>query len=73
MTIGINNLEGNWQKLSEKIEEHRGKLTFPILVLSQEEAANILLGRKQIEERYVYPLLWEENIDKESLNYGKGN
>ncbi len=63
--------EGELAKLSEKIEEHRGKLTFPILVLSQEEAANILLGRKQIEERYVYPLLWEENIDKEKFELWK--
>lgn len=54
-------------KLTEKIEEQRKNLSFPTIILSQEEATNLLLGNKEIPERYIYPLLWEANIDKEKF------
>lgn len=54
-------------KLTEKIEEQRKNLSFPTIILSQEEATNLLIGDKEIQERYIYPLLWEENIDKEKF------
>ena len=64
--------EGELGKLSRKIEGQREKLTLPILILSQEEAVNIILGKKKVEERYVYPFIWKENIDKEKFQLWKG-
>ena len=58
-------------KLSRKIESQRERLTFPIFILSQEEAVNILLGKGEIEGRYIYPFIWEQNIDKDRFQLWK--
>jgi DNA repair exonuclease SbcCD ATPase subunit len=63
--------EGELDKLSNKIEDQRERLTFPILILSQDEASQILSGKETIEERYVYPFTWEQNIHKEKFQLWK--
>ncbi len=59
------------EKLIKKINGQIEKITFPILVLSQEEASNILLGKGKITERYIYPSIWQENIDKYKFDLWK--
>ena len=63
--------EGEVGKLYKKIEEQRERLTLPILILSQEEASNMLLGKGKIEERYIYPRIWQDNVDKEEFQLWK--
>lgn len=63
--------EGELDKLYKKIESQSKKLISPILVLSQEEATKIILGRTNIEERYIYPSIWRENIDKKKFQIWK--
>ena len=58
-------------KLYKKIESHKEKLIYPILVLSQEEATKIILGKSNIEERYIYPSIWQENIDRKRFQKWK--
>lgn len=69
--LAIITTERELEKLWQKIEGQRQRLTFPILILSQEEAINILLGKVSIEERYIYPHIWQDNIDKEKFQQWK--
>lgn len=63
--------EGELDKLYKKIETQSKKLISPILVLSQEEATKIILGKTNIEERYIYPSIWRENVDKKKFQIWK--
>ena len=63
--------EGELDKLYKKIESQSKKLMSPIIVLSQEEATKIILGKTNIEERYIYPSIWRENIDKKKFQKWK--
>ena len=63
--------EGEVDKLRKRIESQSKKLIFPILILSQEEATRIILGKRKIEERYVYPFIWGENLDKKKFQIWK--
>lgn len=63
--------EGEIDKLYKKIQFQSKKLIFPIIVLSQEEATKIILGKTTIEERYVYPFIWRDNIDKKKFQIWK--
>jgi DNA repair exonuclease SbcCD ATPase subunit len=63
--------EGELDKLYKKIESQSRKLISPIIVLSQEEATKIILGKTNIEERYIYPSIWRENIDKKKFQIWK--
>ncbi len=70
-TLAIITSKGEVEKLYRKIKDQREKLTLPILILSQEEASNILLGKGKIEERYIYPRIWQDNVDKEEYQLWK--
>lgn len=58
-------------KLYKKIESQNKKLIYPILVISQDEATKIILGKTNIKERYIYPSIWQENIDKKKFQIWK--
>lgn len=62
--LAIITSDGEVNKLYKKIELQREKLISPILVLSQEEASKIILGKISIEEKYIYPAIWQENIHR---------
>ncbi len=70
-SLAVITSEGELDKLSKKIEAQRERLTLPILILSQEEAVNILLGNEKVTERYIYPFIWEQNIDKKKFQLWK--
>lgn len=70
-TLAIITSDSEVNKLYNKIEEEKEKLISPIIVLSQEEASRIVLGRINIEERYVYPAIWQKNIHRPSFEKWK--
>ncbi len=54
------------EKLYQKLKEQVNKLTHPVLVLSDEEAKEVLNNNTVDEFRYVFPFHWETNA-----NYAK--
>lgn len=69
--LAIITTEGEISRLSKRLEEYNKRITSPILILSQEEATKILTEGKSIEERYIYPALWENNVDREEFRLWK--
>jgi hypothetical protein len=53
-------------KLKDKLEHNVDKLTYPIIILSQSNARDILrkTDRKMNDYLCVYPLIWADNIAK---------
>lgn len=62
MSIVVSNNEVN--KLKDKIDKEREKITYPILILSENEARNIVDGKILTEELVVFPKYWEDNIEQ---------
>ncbi|MCC5911916.1 MAG: hypothetical protein JJT76_15975 [Clostridiaceae bacterium] len=55
--------EGEVQKLKEKIQHQSEKLTSPVLILSEKEASIIIKEGEEVQERYVFPIAWKNNVD----------
>lgn len=51
------------EKLYKRLEEHIKKLTHPVLVLSEDEAKEILYNGEISRDRYIFPNHWQINID----------
>jgi len=55
--------KGEVEKLYQRLGEQIDKLTHPVLVLSDEEAKEIVCGAEITKIRYVFPDHWRTNID----------
>lgn len=55
------------EKVKKNIDKVIDKVTYPIIVLSDSEARNILDNGKVIEEHMVFPMYWQDNLNEISF------
>ncbi|WP_352417768.1 hypothetical protein [Proteiniborus sp.] len=60
-------------KLKNKLENNIDKITYPIIILSQSKAQEILKSDNLIIDDYIclYPSMWETNIVRKEFQYKK--
>ncbi|MDF2548257.1 MAG: hypothetical protein K0R93_3155 [Anaerosolibacter sp.] len=62
---------GEVDKLKQRVEQQIGSLTYPVLILSDEEAKRILQEGRVTKERYVFPDHWRNNIEENGFKTWK--
>ena len=63
--------KGEVEKLYQRLSEQMDKLTHPVLVLSDEEAKEIIYGRGITKITYVFPNHWQTNIESAKFDLWK--
>lgn len=58
-------------KLVAKVEQQAGLLSYPVLLLTDEEARQIIQEGKAVTERYVFPANWQQNISQTGFSRWK--
>lgn len=59
------------QKLKDKIAQEKNKIHYPIFILGQKEAIQLVKQGKEIDEVTVFPKYWSENIKSEGFEQWK--
>lgn len=62
--------DGSEQALMERVESHRGQMTYPVGIISVSQAQN-LLNEESENEHLIYPTSWSEHMQSERFEAHK--
>lgn len=72
-TISLVTTEKGKDNLTDRIKEKSKELSYPVLILSDEEARDILKKGIPAENHMILPSYWIDNIDKDKFRKWKNN
>jgi len=70
-SITVVTSEGEVDKLIKKLESKKDSITHPVFIITDNEGKIIAEKNEVIQERYIYPVTWEKNLDENNFNKWK--